>query len=236
LHKEEKKHGDSLMMIFYTILDEPIDPETLEAAVLPVLDESLVGEEIITSYDNVETETNEAGNMVAANFDAISDEYSEGEGILILWQLRRTLYFVMLLTPDFDSIEEVWDTAFDSLTAKAMELTAAPEPPTNTPAPPTATQPPAPPPTQPPAPPPPTANKGCYLIENQLGADITITFTARDRQWNDTISLPAIETKEYCLDPGSYTYTLDAPPPWGSTNGELEVRAGDRFRWPIRGG
>ena len=63
-----------------------------------------------------------------------------------------------------------------------------------------------------------------------------MTFTARDRQWNDSFPVPANGTKEYCLDPGSYTYTIDAPPPWGSTNGELVVNAGDRFRWPIRGG
>jgi len=39
----------------------------------------------------------------------------------------------------------------------------------------------------------------------------------------------------YCLDPGRYTYTLDAPPPWGSTNGEMVVNAGDRYLFPIRG-
>jgi serine protease Do len=42
-------------------------------------------------------------------------------------------------------------------------------------------------------------------------------------------------TKEYCLDLGRYTYTIDAPPPWGSINGDLTVNAGDRFRWPIEG-
>jgi hypothetical protein len=228
-------HSDSLIMIFYTILDEPIDQETLESVIPLVLDDSLVGEGLITSYDNVETETSEDGNMVGASFDATSDEYEEGEGILILWQLGRTLYFVILLTPDYDSIEEVWDTAFNSLTAKPMEPEPSPVPPTNTSAPPTATTKPKPKPTAT-KPPPPQANKGCYLIVNELGADITITFTAQDWQWNETIDLPKGTQKEYCLDPGRYTYTLDAPPPWGSTNGELTVNAGDRFRWPIRGG
>jgi hypothetical protein len=201
-----------------------------------VLDDSLVGEGLINTYDNVEIEPNEAGNMVITTFDATSDDFPEGEGILILWQLERTLYFVILLTPDFDSVEEVWDTAFDSFTAKPMEPEASPVPPTNTTAPPTPTTKPKPKPTATKPPPPPQANKGCYLIVNELGADITITFTAQDWQWNETIDLPTGAQKEYCLDPGRYTYTLDAPPPWGSTNGELTVNAGDRFRWPIRGG
>jgi hypothetical protein len=38
-----------------------------------------------------------------------------------------------------------------------------------------------------------------------------------------------------CLDPGRYTYTIDAPPPWGTLNGEMTVQAGDAFLWPISG-
>jgi serine protease Do len=73
------------------------------------------------------------------------------------------------------------------------------------------------------------------VFENHLGVDLTVTFTAQDRQWSDSFSIPADGTKEYCLDPGRYTYTIDAPPPWGSINGDLEVHAGDRYLWPIRG-
>jgi serine protease Do len=62
-----------------------------------------------------------------------------------------------------------------------------------------------------------------------------VTLTARDWQWNDTFSLAPGGEKNYCLDPGRYTYTLDAPPPWGSTNGEMVVAAGDRYLFPIRG-
>ena len=71
---------------------------------------------------------------------------------------------------------------------------------------------------------------------NHIGAELTITFTAQDWEWSDSFQIAANGTKEYCLDPGRYTYTIDAPPPWGSTNGELEVHAGDMFVWPIRGG
>jgi serine protease Do len=109
--------------------------------------------------------------------------------------------------------------------------TAAPVLPTNTPSPqpePTNT-------TAPPPPPPPQSNQGCYLFENRIDAELNVTFTAVDRNWADSFKINPMGTKEYCLDPGRYTYTIDAPPPWGSTNGDLQVNAGDRFRWPIEG-
>ena len=56
-----------------------------------------------------------------------------------------------------------------------------------------------------------------------------------DRNWSDNFKIDRLGTKEYCLDPGRYTYTIDAPPPWSSINGDLEVHTGDRFRWPIEG-
>ncbi|MEZ4663233.1 MAG: SH3 domain-containing protein [Caldilineaceae bacterium] len=79
------------------------------------------------------------------------------------------------------------------------------------------------------------ARQGCYLFQNQLGSEITITFTRKGDGWNRTFKVgKGVEQRE-CLDPGKYTYTLDAPPPWGSSNGELEVAAGDNYLFPIRG-
>jgi serine protease Do len=78
------------------------------------------------------------------------------------------------------------------------------------------------------------ADKGCFLMVNELGAEVTATFTAQDRQWSDSYTLGVGESKIYCLDPGRYTYTLDAPPPWGAASGELTINAGDAFRWPIQ--
>ncbi len=77
------------------------------------------------------------------------------------------------------------------------------------------------------------ASLGCYLFQNQLGAEITITFTAQGRDWNNTFPLAVDAEREECFEPGAYTYTLDAPPPWGSTNGEMGVAAGDNFYFPI---
>jgi len=117
--------------------------------------------------------------------------------------------------------------------------TPTPIPPTDTPVPPTprpqptATAKPKPTATEP-APPPP-ASVGCYLFQNFLGADVTVTLTAQDWEWSDSFTLAPGGERVYCLAPGRYTYTLDAPPPWGSTNGELTVQAGDMFFFPIRG-
>jgi hypothetical protein len=110
-------------------------------------------------------------------------------------------------------------------------------PPTNTPVPPTPTSKPKPVPTatQPPPPSPPPASQGCYLFQNFLGADVTVTLTAQDWEWSDSFTLSPNEEEFYCLDPGRYTFTLDAPPPWGSTNGELIVQAGDLYSFPIQG-
>ena len=79
------------------------------------------------------------------------------------------------------------------------------------------------------------ADQGCYLIQNHLDVELTITFTAQEWQWNETFVLPAYGEQVKCLSPGRYTYTIDAPPPWGVINGELVVNAGDQLLWPISG-
>ena len=76
-------------------------------------------------------------------------------------------------------------------------------------------------------------SEGCYLFQNGIGTDLTITFTNRDSGEGETFQITANGEVEKCFVPGRYTYTLDAPPPWGSTNGELTVEAGDAFLFPI---
>ena len=226
-------YGDSLMMFFYTVLDAPATIDEIEGMVTYVVEEALIGEGLIDSYANLNMERNDVGDTVAVAFDATSEDIGDGEGSLILHQTGRTLYFLILLTPLYDDVEQVWQTALDTLRVAPMESAE----PASTPVLPTPTSKPRPKPTATKQPaPPPKANKGCYLIVNELGVDLTITFTAQDRQWGETISLGPNASREYCLDPGRYTYTLDAPPPWGSTNGELTVSAGDYYRWPIQGG
>ncbi|MCB0092606.1 MAG: hypothetical protein KDE54_32185, partial [Caldilineaceae bacterium] len=94
---------------------------------------------------------------------------------------------------------------------------------------------PAPPPTSPAtAEDPLPADQGCYLFQNQLGPEITITLTRRGGDWTDTFKLQPNEERPYCLSVGFYDYTLDAPPPYGALNDTIEVKAGDRFYFPIR--
>ncbi|MCE7989353.1 MAG: SH3 domain-containing protein, partial [Caldilinea sp. CFX5] len=88
--------------------------------------------------------------------------------------------------------------------------------------------------SQRPSPAAPTSTKGCYLFQNQLGAELNITFTRKGDGWNTTFKVKEDAEVQQCFDPGDYTYTLDAPPPWGSTNGELTINAGDNYTFPIR--
>lgn len=77
------------------------------------------------------------------------------------------------------------------------------------------------------------ASQGCYLFQNQLGAELTLTFTRSDTGKGTTFKVPSGGEVEKCFDPGRYTYTIDAPPPWNSINDELNVQAGDNFLFPI---
>jgi hypothetical protein len=218
----------------------------LEAAVPLILEDALVGEGLILSYDDLEIERLEGENVVViGGYTIDTDRFGPGEGRILLWQVDHVLYMLIALTPAYDQVQAVWEQALDSLRvfSDAVEAPSPPPEPSNTPQPeptdtpkpkPSKTPKPKPTDTQPP-PPPPDANQGCYLFENYIDAELNVTFTSKDRPWSDSFKIPPMGTKEYCLDPGTYTYTIDAPPPWGSTNGEIVVHAGDRYRWPIRG-
>ncbi len=79
-----------------------------------------------------------------------------------------------------------------------------------------------------------SSGRSCLLFQNFIGTEVVVTLTAQDRQWNTTITLPKGTEQYECLDPGRYTYTLDAPPPWGSTNGGITLNPGDNFSIPIQ--
>jgi uncharacterized protein YgiM (DUF1202 family) len=77
-------------------------------------------------------------------------------------------------------------------------------------------------------------DKGCFLFQNQLGPELTVTITGGDGTFNQTFKVPDTKEVPYCLSPGHYSYTIDAPPPWADINGTLDAKAGDRFLFPIR--
>ena len=78
-----------------------------------------------------------------------------------------------------------------------------------------------------------SATQGCYLFQNQLGPELTITFTDQATGQGVTFTVPGQGEVEKCFDPGIYSYTLDAPPPWSSTNDVITVQPGDQFLFPI---
>ncbi|MFO7631021.1 MAG: trypsin-like peptidase domain-containing protein, partial [Caldilinea sp.] len=57
------------------------------------------------------------------------------------------------------------------------------------------------------------AGKGCYLFQNGVGPELTITFTNKNSGRAETFKVPGNGEVERCFEPGRYTYTLDAPPP-----------------------
>jgi serine protease Do len=78
------------------------------------------------------------------------------------------------------------------------------------------------------------ADKGCYLFQNFMGAELNVTLSGSNG-WQDSFRIPSNGEHLSCLAPGSYNYTIDAPPPWADINGSLYVQAGSYVRFPIQG-
>lgn len=78
------------------------------------------------------------------------------------------------------------------------------------------------------------ADKGCYLFQNYMGVELNVTIND-NRGWSDNFKVAPNAERLYCLAPGRYTYTIDAPPPWADINGTLDVQAGRHYRFPVQG-
>ncbi len=78
-----------------------------------------------------------------------------------------------------------------------------------------------------------TSNEGCINFQNQINTELTITFTGKTGQGSRTFKVASHGAQRQCFAPGSYTYTLDAPPPLGSSNGELTIQGGATINFPI---
>jgi serine protease Do len=77
-----------------------------------------------------------------------------------------------------------------------------------------------------------SASTGCFIFQNYVGDELTITFTRAGGGWNKTFKVADDAEHEECFEPGAYTYTLSAPH-FESNNNELVVNAGDYFNFPI---
>lgn len=74
---------------------------------------------------------------------------------------------------------------------------------------------------------------GCFLISNYVGPELNVTTTNKDNGRSENFKVPAGGAQVWCLDPGSYAFTIDAPPPWDDLNTDIKINAGDRFEWTI---
>lgn len=77
------------------------------------------------------------------------------------------------------------------------------------------------------------SGQACILFRNNLGAELNITFTRSGDNWNRTFKVPGNRQQRECFDPGRYTFTVDAPPPWSSFNDAIELSAGDNFPYDV---
>jgi serine protease Do len=80
------------------------------------------------------------------------------------------------------------------------------------------------------------SGQACITFRNNLGAELTITFTRTSDQWNKTFKVGGHRQQRECFNPGRYTLTVDAPPPWGSFNDDLTLSAGDNFPYDVNPG
>lgn len=76
---------------------------------------------------------------------------------------------------------------------------------------------------------------GCILFQNSFNDEATVTLTSKDGKWNKTFKIGRKANYRECVPPGSYTYTVDVPPPWGSINGEVAIQRGRTLTFPIHG-
>lgn len=79
----------------------------------------------------------------------------------------------------------------------------------------------------------PTSAMGCYVLLNQLAFELTITLSRSDG-WRDSFALGVNAEKEYCAPPGEYQYSLQAPGALGAIQGTLNIKAGERYRLPLK--
>jgi serine protease Do len=80
------------------------------------------------------------------------------------------------------------------------------------------------------------SNQACVTFRNNLGAELNVTFTRSSDRWNKNFKVPGHNQRRECFDPGKYTLTVDAPPPWSSFNDELTLKAGDNFPYDVNPG
>ena len=121
-------YGESLFMVTFTVVDQALTVDDMEQVIPTVIDDALVGEGLITSYDNLNVQRNATGDAVASAFTVVFESGNPGQGQLAVLQTGRTVYTLILLTPDYDSIADVWETLTETLRVAPMETAEVTEP------------------------------------------------------------------------------------------------------------
>lgn len=78
-------------------------------------------------------------------------------------------------------------------------------------------------------------DQACYLVQNYVGPELTVTFTNQDSGQSTDFRVPSSGEVLKCITPGRYTVTADAPPPWGTLNFSFTAFAGEREYMPFYG-
>lgn len=76
-------------------------------------------------------------------------------------------------------------------------------------------------------------DQACYLVQNFVGPELTVTFTNQDSGQSMDFRVPSGGEVLKCITPGRYTVTADAPPPWGNVNFSFTAYAGEREYMPF---
>ena len=79
------------------------------------------------------------------------------------------------------------------------------------------------------------AGKSCFKVSNFLGPELTVSLTNRETGQSQDFRVAAgngtSETR--CVDPGRYSVTIDAPPPWSTLNGDVTAAPGELVDIPV---
>ena len=78
--------------------------------------------------------------------------------------------------------------------------------------------------------------QGCISFQNNINAELTITFTSKDGKWNETFKVGRKAQQRHCFRAGEYTFTVDAPPPWESYNERIIILPGANLTHPVNPG
>jgi hypothetical protein len=236
-------YGESFVIALYADAQAELTRENLANIADKQLNIFLLEAGMVDGYEILDVEPVVVNNGFVVFFNYSSAEYGDGEGGFFIAQADQIVYSMILLTPDYEDVEDTWLTIVDSFTfnpeaVKAAAPTAEPTVPAPTKAPaPTPTEVPAPPPTEEaPAPPSgvpaecvPQAGKGVLMLVQYAGGECTFDIAGQTKKVPGTDTVPEGGIGCFQLDPGHHTWSANMAD-GRIASGELDIEAGKIFR------